>query len=449
MQLQHRFSARTATAVIVANMIGTGVFTSLGFQLLELDSPFVLLSLWIVGGFIALSGALSYAELGAALPRSGGEYHFLSTIIHPSVGFVSGWISATLGFAGPVALAAKTFAAYASSSLPILAGRSTETALAIGLIIALTVMHSLNRQTSGVAQQAFTAIKILVIIGFCGAALVFADSSQPISFLPSSGDAQMMTTGAYAISLIYVSYAYTGWNVATYVTSELEHPQRDVPRSLLAGSLIVTVLYVALNAVFLLSAPADAMRGEPEIGYIVARFVFGETGAQLTGLILAVLLVSTVSAMTLAGPRVLQVIGEDFPLFRGLGKTNSAGVPARAICVQSTIACLLCLLSSFEFLLLVSGIVLAISSFATVLSVYVLRAQRPDLPRPFRIPGYPFTPCVYLGIVGFALVYSAIDAPWAAATALLVVVTGLIVYFAQPRQDRAAAESGTASQAMP
>ncbi|MEO1036214.1 MAG: amino acid permease [Pseudomonadota bacterium] len=431
MSTQSSFSARTATAVIVANMIGTGVFTSLGFQLLEIDSPFVLLSLWVIGGLIALSGALSYAELGAALPRSGGEYHFLSTIVHPSVGFTCGWISATLGFAGPVALAAKTFAAYASSSVPVLATPLIENMLAVALIVILAITHSINRQASGAAQQTFTAIKILIIVAFCIAALVFAGERQPVSFLPTGGDGALVFGTAYAISLMYVSYAYTGWNAATYVIGELDDPQRSLPGALTVGTLIVMLLYVVLNAVFLLSAPADAMRGEPEIGYIVARFAFGDVGAQLTGLILALLLISTVSAMTLAGPRVLQVIGQDFRLFAALGKTNAAGVPYRAIWLQSTLACLLCFLSSFEFLLLVSGIVLALSSFATVVSVYVLRWTQPDLPRPFRIPGYPFTPLVYLAIVGFALVYSAIGQPMAAATALGIVVSGFAVYFLQ------------------
>ena len=425
------FSARTATAVIVANMIGTGVFTSLGFQLLEIDSPFVLLSLWVIGGLIALSGAFSYAELGAAIPRSGGEYHFLSTIIHPSVGFAAGWISATLGFAGPVALAAKTFAAYASSSLPVLNEPAIENALAIVLIVALAITHAISRNASGFAQQTLTAIKVFIIVVFCIAALSLGGDRQALALGPTRGDFALMGTTAYAVALMYVSYAYTGWNSATYVTGELAQPQRSLPWALLTGTLIVMLLYVALNAVFLVSAPMAAMRGEPEVGFIVAQYAFGDLGAQLTGLVLALLLVSTVSAMTLAGPRVLHVIGQDFPLFAVLGRVNRAGVPQRAIALQSGLACALCFLSSFEFLLLVSGIVLAMSSFATVVSLYVLRRTQPDLPRPFRVPGYPFTPLVYLGIVGFALVYSAIDEPWAAATAIGVALSGFVVYFLQ------------------
>ena len=265
-----------------------------GLPVARIDSPFVLMSLWVVGGCIALSGAFSYAELGAAIPRSGGEYHFLSTIIHPSVGFVSGWISATLGFAGPVALAGKTFAAYASSSLPFLDTPLIENTLAIVLILMLALTHSVSHRTSGFAQQAFTAIKIGIIVIFCIAALALGGGHQPVSFLPAAGDFAMFGTAAYAVSLMYVSYAYTGWNAATYVTSELANPQRSLPGALLAGTLIVTLLYVALNAVFLMSAPASALRGEPEIGFIVAQFAFGDTGARLTGLILALLLVSTV-----------------------------------------------------------------------------------------------------------------------------------------------------------
>ncbi len=434
MNTQNKFSTRTATAVVIANMIGTGVFTSLGFQLLEIDSPFALISLWVIGGFIALSGAFTYAELGAALPRSGGEYHFLSEIYHPSAGFVSGWISATLGFAGPVALAAKTFAAYAGSSIPALNAPLTEKLLAIAVIVTLAITHSRNRKTSGVAQQTFTAVKVFVIIAFCVAALALTGETQAISFAPQNADLKIMGSAAFAVALIYVSYAYTGWNVATYVINELDEPQRNLPKALLSGTVIVMVLYVALNMVFLLSTPADAMRGEPEIGYIVARYAFGDLGAQLTGLVLALLLVSTVSAMTLAGPRVLQVIGEDFRLFAILGKANRNGIPERAIWLQSFLACLLCFLSSFEYLLLVSGIVLALNSLATVAAVYVLRYRRPALERPFRVPGYPFTPLVYVFIVGFSLIFSANEKPSALLTALFIVGSGFAVYFLQPRE---------------
>ena len=423
------FRFPTVTAVVIANMVGTGVFTSLGFQLLDIRSGFVLLMLWAIGGIAAVCGALVYAELGAALPRSGGEYNFLAKIFHPAAGFVSGWVSATIGFAAPTALAAITFAEYATSILSDGSSEILKKALAAALVIALTVVHSSTRRNSGGLQVIFTVLKVGVIIGFCIAALTFADVTQPIRFLPSAGDGVLLTSGTFAVSLIYVSYAYTGWNAATYLSSELENPQRTLPIILLTGTLVVMLLYLALNFTFLRVAPIDALSGELEIGYIAARFAFGDLGGRFAGLVLALLLVSTVSAMTLAGPRVLQVIGEDFHALRFLSRTNADGVPSTAISVQSTLAVIFILTSSFESILIFAGFTLALNSFATVLGVFVLRWRQPDLPRPYRLFAYPLTPLVYLALTGWTLTFVLLNRPLEGLFGLAVIGAGLAFYF--------------------
>ncbi|TNF81149.1 MAG: amino acid permease, partial [Gammaproteobacteria bacterium] len=294
-------------AVVVANMIGTGVFTSLGYQLLDIQSGFVLLLLWVVGGITALCGALTYAELGSALPRSGGEYNFLTEIYHPAAGFVSGWVSATIGFAAPTALAAITFGEYLQAVFPSL----SPTWLAIGLVVVLTAVHASTHRSSGGVQRAFTVLKVLLILMFCLAAWMWVEAPQKdMRFLPGADDLTVTLSGAFAVALIFVNYAYTGWNAATYLTSELESPERHLSNVLIRGTLIVMVLYVLLNFTFLYVAPASEMAGQLEIGYIAARHVFGATGADVMGVVLALLLISTVSAMVMAGPRVLQVIGE-------------------------------------------------------------------------------------------------------------------------------------------
>ncbi len=412
----------------MANMIGTGVFTSLGFQLVDIDSGFVLLTLWAIGGVVAFCGALSYAELGAALPRSGGEYHFLSEILHPSLGFVSGWVSASVGFAAPVALAAMTFSAYLSSSLPILDTPWAEKGLAVALVAIMAIAHASNRQRSSRTQQMFTGVKVIVILAFCLGALVLVDEWQPVRFAPIASDVDTMMGAAFGVSLIYVSYAYTGWNVATYFSSELDDAQTNLPRVLLVGTAVVMVLYLALNFVFLISAPMDAMRGQVEIGFIVGQWVFGETGARLAGLTLALLLVSTVSAMTLAGPRVLQAIGEDYSSLAYLGQTNAAGVPRRAIWFQSSISMVLIVSASFQSVLIFAGALLALNSFAAVVGLMVYRARHPDVPRPFRVPWYPLPPLIYLGLTGFSLVYVLIDQTAASLTGFAIVAAGLLGY---------------------
>mgnify|MGYP003666595018 CR=1 FL=1 len=424
----------TVIAVVIANMIGTGVFTSLGFQLLEIRSGFVILLLWLVGGLIALCGAMTYAELGAAMPRSGGEYNFLSRIYHPSLGFVSGWVSATIGFAAPVALAAMTFAAYATSGV---AGGSSvfiEKALAVMLVVVLTLVHSISRRQSGGLQAVFTVLKVVVIVAFCVLALWLVDAPQTISFLPVAGDAGLITSGAFAVSLIYVSYAYTGWNAATYLSSELQEPQRDLPGILFIGTAVVTALYVALNYVFMKVAPVDAMAGQVEVGYIAAKFAFGELGGRFTGLALAILLISTVSAMTLAGPRVLQVIGQDFSALRMLARTNRDGLPFVAIAIQSTLAIVFILTSGFESILVFAGFTLALNSFVTVLGVYVLRFRQPELVRPYRTFAYPVTPLIYLLIMGWTLAFVLYTKPVEGLFGLAVIASGALFFLLARRR---------------
>lgn len=422
----------TALAIVVANMVGTGVFTSLGFQLVTLQSGFALIMLWVVGGVVAVCGALSYAELGAALPRSGGEYNFLGRIYHPGAGFVSGWISSTVGFSAPVALAAMTFGAYTTSSLLPEASDTvtnwTERGLAVTLILSLALIHTRQRETSGTFQTVFTAIKVVVILGLSLAGLVLVANYQPVSLLPAAGDVGAITSGAFAVSLIYVSYAYTGWNVATYLTDELERPQFSLPRVLFAGAFGVMLLYILLNAVFLLTTPMDLMVGEVEVGVIAARHVFGQTGAMFTGAVLGVLLISTVSAMTIAGPRVLQVVGQDIPTFRFLAKSNEDGMPTTAVLVQSGLALLFVITATFDQVLVFAGFTLALNSLLAVAGLFVLRWRQPDLARPFKVPLYPVLPLVYLALTIWTLYYVAVERPQEVAVSVGLIASGIVIY---------------------
>ena len=432
-----KFRYTTVTAVVIANMIGTGVFTSLGFQLLDIRSGFVLLMLWAVGGLAAVCGAMTYAELGAAMPRSGGEYNFLTRIYHPAAGFVSGWISATIGFAGPTALAAMTFGAYATSIVPGGSSDWLEKLLAAGLVIGVTLIHASSRRNSGGLQLIFTILKVGIIVAFCIIALVLIDTPQPVTFMPIVGDGALLTSGTFAVALIYVSFAYTGWNAATYLSSELEQPQRTLPWILKGGTSVVTILYVSLNFVFLYSAPMDAMVGQVEVGYIAAEAAFGDLGGRFTGLVFAMLLVSTVSAMTLAGPRVIQVIGEDFPALKPLAKTNEDGIPSTAIFLQSTLALLFIFSSTFESILVFAGFTLALNSFATVLGIFVLRWQQPDLPRPYRTFLYPLPPLIYLALTGWTLGFVLVSRPAEGLFGIGIIAAGLIFYFLSFNKSRA------------
>jgi len=226
-----------------------------------------------------------------------------------------------------------------------------------------------------------------------------------------------MTSGAFAVALIYVSYAYTGWNAATYLSSELEDPQRTLPVILLSGTLVVMLLYICLNFVFLYVAPMDDMSGQVEVGFIAAEAAFGNLGGRVTGLILALLLISTVSAMTIAGPRVLQVVGEDFSALRFLAYKNKDGLPSRALS------------SSFESILVFAGFTLALNSFATVLGIFVLRQRQPDLPRPYKTFLYPLPPLIYLSLTGWTLWFVLVNRPVEGLFGLGIIAAGLVVYY--------------------
>lgn len=422
------YTNRAAMAVIIANMVGTGVFTSLGYQLVGIQSGFVIMVLWAVGGLAALCGALSYAELGAALPRSGGEYNFLSRIYHPAAGFVSGWVSATIGFSAPIALAAITFATYALSSLTSEVNPLWVKLTACALVLACAFLHSRNRQSSEGLQVNFTALKIIMILVFSLAALWVVPEMQPVSMLPASGDCALLTSSAFAVSLIYVSYAYTGWNAATYLSEELQNPQRDLPRILFIGTAIVAVLYVLLNFVFLKVAPISEMVGKVEVGYIAAAHAFGDFGARFFGLALSLLLISTVSAMTLSGPRALKAMGEDYPRLSWLGKTNEAEMPARAIWLQTFIALIFIITSSFESILVFAGGLLAFNSFLAVFGLFVLRVREPELERPYKAFLFPLTPIIYLALTAFTLFYVVQQNVMEAVFALAVILAGLVFY---------------------
>jgi APA family basic amino acid/polyamine antiporter len=430
-----KFSPSTAAAIVVANMIGTGVFTSLGYQLVGIRSGFAILLLWVVGGVVATCGALCYAELAARLPRSGGEYNFLKQIYHPVAGFISGWVSATVGFAAPTALAAITFGTYLSSVFPVL----SPLWLATVLVVIVTLVHATSHRNSAGLQTIFTAVKLVIILGFSIAALNSVDALQQISFAPQVSDIPIVTGSAFAVSLIYVGYAYSGWNAATYLTDEIENPRRTLPLVLAGGTTVVMLCYLLLNYVFLAVAPMAAMEGKIEVGYIAASYAFGEIGGAVMGVTLSLLLISTVSAMIVAAPRVLQVLGEDFAMFRILNRTNKHGIPAIAVYLQGAITLVFMWSSSFERILVFSGVTMALNTLFAVFGVFILRRRDADNERDsdaFRIPLYPLPPILFILITLLTLGYLVIERPVEILFSLGLIVSGSLLYLLACRSGK-------------
>jgi APA family basic amino acid/polyamine antiporter len=416
-------TAVTATAIAVADMIGIGVFTSLGFQVGDIPSGFSLLMLWVVGGIVALCGALSYAELAAAFPRSGGEYNFLSRVYRPAVGFLAGWVSATFGFAAPCALAALAFGTYFQGIVP------GAPPLLMGLVVIWAVSLILlgGVQQGSKFQNASTLLKIILIVGLILAGFL-SGGGGTVSFAPSAKDIGYMTSAPFAISLVFVMYSYSGWNAATYIADEIRDPQRSVPRSLIAATLIVTALYVGINAAFLYSTPAAKLVGQLDVALVAGKQIFGESGGRLVGGLICIGLISSVSAMMWIGPRVTMAMGQDIPALSFFAHKTAKGVPARALLVQTVIATLLLVTDSFEKVLQFIQFSLTLCSFLAVLGVIVLRFTRPELPRPYKTWGYPVTPFVFLGVMLWMLWYLVADKPVQSFAGLAMMLAGLLLY---------------------
>jgi APA family basic amino acid/polyamine antiporter len=413
----------TACGIVIANIIGTGVFTSLGFQVADIQSGFALLMLWAVGGIAALCGALCYGELSAALPRSGGEYHFLSEIYHPAVGFMAGFISATVGFAAPIALAAMAFGRYFTGVFnfgsPIL--------LSFILVWIVAIFHFGNLRIGSAFQNIWTMVKLILIGVLIGAGLLV--QGEPISFLPHAGDTTSIFSGAFAVSLIYVMYSYSGWNASSYIIGEVKTPERTVPRSLLVGTLIVMAAYVLLNAVFLSTTPQSEMRNQIEVGLIAGKHIFGENGGRVVGAIICLGLVSAISSMTWIGPRVTMSMGEDHWLLRILGRKNSYGLPSNAIIVQLLIVNVLLLTGSFEGVVRYIQFALLLCSLLTVAGVVVLRAKKPDISRPYRVWLYPVPPIVFSAITVWMMIYLLKSKATESIAGLITGIVGFLLYF--------------------
>ena len=423
----------TACGIVIANIIGTGVFTSLGFQVTDIHSGFALLMLWIVGGIAALCGALCYGELSAALPRSGGEYHFLSEIYHPALGFMAGFISATVGFAAPIALAAMAFGKYFHGVFNF----GSPIFLSFLLVWIVALFHFGNLRLGSAFQNLWTAVKLLLIAALIGAGL-FIEEKQAISFLPQAADTMSIFSGAFAVALVYVMYSYSGWNASSYIIGEVKNPERNVPRSLLVGTLIVMAAYVLLNAVFLATTPQNEMRGQLEVGLISGKHIFGENGGRIVGAVICLGLISAISSMTWIGPRVTMSMGEDHWLLRFLGRKNAEGVPANAVIAQLLIANLLLLTRSFELVVVYIQFALLLCSLLTVIGVVVLRMARPEIARPYRVWLYPVPPIVFAAITIWMMIYLLRSKTTESVAGLGTAIAGLLLYFCARKRVSAA-----------
>ena len=428
---QRHLSLFAAMSLVVSSMIGTGVFTSLGYQLNDIQSGFSILMLWLTGGVISLFGALCYSELGAALPKSGGEYHLLSRILHPSIGLSAGIVSATVGFSAPAVIAAIALANYLKPVFPII----NEKFFAIIVILAINAIHGFSLRFGKFFQTWSTSFKLFIMFLFIFAG-IFSLDKQNISFLPNLSDLDILFSPEFAVNLVWVSYAYAGWNSSIYVVGEIQKPGKNIFRSILIGTTVVTFLYVLLNYVFLIVSPISDLRGEIEVGYISGLSLFGAKYAGYISLLIGLLLLSTVSSYIYVGPRIIQAMGKDYDQLSFLSKINKNGIPFNAFTAQLVISLVFILTSTFKQVVLYTGIILIITTTITVCSLLYLRIIEPDLKRPYRTWGYPYTPIIFVILNLWVLFYTFTIQPVESIVGICLMIFSLGLFYILKKENK-------------
>ena len=428
----HDISLLTCLSLVTATMVGTGVYTSLGFQLQDLKSGFSILCLWALGGLVSLCGALSYAELAARIPRSGGEYTYLSEIYHPALGFTAGFISLIAGFAAPIALSAMAFGTYLHAVWP----GCPVTAAPMAVVIVISLAHLQSLKTSALVQNVTTGVKFLllgtfVVVGIWSAA---GHPESLATLMPGKDSLRELLHPSSGIVLLFVLYAYSGWNASSYLAGEVQEGRRTVGLSLVLGTFAVTLLYVLLNGVFLTAAPEDELRGILNVGSVAACHLIGPAGGAVMSGLISIGLLSSMSAMIWAGPRVTQRIGEDYLPLRKLARLSGGEIPRRAALLQLVLVLGLILTGSFEAILVCSQIPLLLCLILGVSGLLILRIKEsfrpPNLGSPpvFSCPLYPLPPLLFILCSLAGLVYSAVSRPRFAMAGIAILIIPLAIY---------------------
>jgi APA family basic amino acid/polyamine antiporter len=417
-----------ASVTVVANMIGTGVFTTTGLMAgMGAGSGDILLG-WLLGGLIALCGALCYGEVGANLPHSGGEYYYLSRLLHPSLGFMSGAVSLVVGFAGPIAASSIALNFYIQTVIPTW----PVSPMAALTVLVLALLHGLDLHVGSRFQTVITIVKVILIVVFIGSVLFAASAStQSVSFQVNPN---FLLSPSFAVVLIFVAFAYSGWNATAYIGTELKNPERTLPRSLLLGTTLVTVLYVLLNLSYLLVVPTAELAGVEQVGHIVAMKLWGVDIAGMVSMLIALTLLCPISAMLMVGPRIVEAMSRDGFFPASLSRLNKRHVPSRAVALQAVLAAALAMTPSFGGLLVYIAFTLNIFSALTVISLFRLRHE--GRARIKICVGYPVTPIVYLAFTLWMTVWSIREQPVASLAGVATLVAGFILYLFRAKQAR-------------
>lgn len=442
--LRRHLATGTATSIVVANMIGTGIFTTTGLMVARLESGWLVMLCWLFGGLLALCGALSYAELAVSMPRAGGEYVYLREIYGPLPAFLTGWTSFFVGFSAPIAATGTAFAAYLSAAGILPHTPLAEKAAAIGILLIFTAIHYCGVRLGARVQNLLTGLKLALLAGLVAAGL--ASGRGNWVYLKSSS--AFWAPGRWSqlgIALLWVMFAYSGWNASAYVAEEVERPARTLPRSLLVGTLVVMAAYLALNLLFFVAAPLAELSGVVAVGEVATRNLFGPRASTGLAALLSLALLSSLSAYVLIGPRVYYAMARDGFFFRFAARIHPRfGTPGLSILAQSLCAALMILTGTFEQLLTYIGFALGIFPWMAVAGVILLRRREPARERPYRVWGYPLVPVFYLAAMAWILAVAFVNRPGPSLLALATVAAGIPVY-AWARRARLGSQAAAAA----
>lgn len=436
-KLSRKLGLFPVTNIVIANIIGAGIFTTTGFMMDFLGNPLLMLSLWFVGGIIAFCGAIAFGELGATFPEAGGEYIFISKLFNPLLGFLSGWLSLIVGFSAPIAASAIGFSEYISLAIPTLQTNIFTTELmslalfkkllAVIVILIFTLIHSLGIIFGTRVQNVLTILKVALITGLIIAGFTFGEGS--IQYFNSPGQFQFSFSGwkSIGLSLMFVMFAYSGWNSATYIGSEIKSPEKVIPLSLLISTAIVMVLYILFNAFFVYALSPEEIKGVPEIAGLAVGKAFGNMAESVISLFISFALISSLSAFIILGPRVYYSMAKDGYFFAFAAKVHPKyKVPVGAILLQSTIAIILVLSGTFEQILVYMGFSLGIFPILAVLGVFKLRMSGKSA---LQLPGFPYIHIIFI-VVGIAvLILAFFERPLESSIAILTAFSGIPVFY--------------------
>jgi len=431
-ELRRGFGLSTATYVVIASMVGTGILVSPGYMMASLNNYFAIFGLWILGGLLALCGALCVAELAAALPRAGGEYVYLREAYGPMPAFLSGWTSFVLGFSAPLAVASYIAALYLLTpfGLDKETGHLVQIAAAV-IIVAITLPNLIGHRQSAWTQNLTTILKLGLFVALVVLAFLFGEGR--LANFAGGQVIREVKVGTAATQLFYVMFAYTGWNAASYIAGEVKNPGRILPRSLLLGTGLVIILYLALNLVFAYAVPLAEVGDldDPKmLPQLAVENLFGARASSIFSVAVGLAFLATVSAFIITGPRVYYAMARNglFPSIAG--RISSKGqVPIYAMIVQSLFAIIILFVTNFQNLYKYASVGLSIFAMLFIAAVYVLRWRRPDMERPFRVPGYPVVPAIFMAVILFMTVFAFMQWRKPSVYSLGSILAGIPVYY--------------------